>query len=241
MADDGASQSDDGSGKDDKGAGSSSDATYKVVVDGAEVEVKLDELLAGYSRQQDYTRKTQGLSDKEKRIDELVNQRAEALLLDLSKEAKEKGQNGGGEGDGDDAVGKLKAEIQTLTTRIEQGEKSSIDKQSDAELDIHLKGIIEKFPKADKDKVLVRFYNECKETDDVGEFFARVGEEQHKLAIAYDQKIIDDYVARKTANPFSSGEGGHSSAQTGKPAEPVKTFKEARERAEQRLETLGGR
>jgi uncharacterized protein YeeX (DUF496 family) len=42
---------------------------YKVRIDGEEVEVTLEELQSGYSRQQDYTRKTQELSNQRKTID----------------------------------------------------------------------------------------------------------------------------------------------------------------------------
>lgn len=40
--------------------------TYRVKVDGEEVEVTLDELQKGYSRTQDYTRKTQALAEQRK-------------------------------------------------------------------------------------------------------------------------------------------------------------------------------
>ena len=43
---------------------------YTVKVDGIEQEVTLDELQSGYSRQQDYTRKTQELSQQRKSIEE---------------------------------------------------------------------------------------------------------------------------------------------------------------------------
>ena len=43
---------------------------YKVRVDGEEVEVTLEELQSGYSRQQDYTRKTQELSQQRKTIEQ---------------------------------------------------------------------------------------------------------------------------------------------------------------------------
>lgn len=43
--------------------------TFKVKIDGEEVEVPEDELLKGYSRTQDYTRKTQALADQRKQID----------------------------------------------------------------------------------------------------------------------------------------------------------------------------
>lgn len=43
--------------------------SFTVKIDGQEVEVPLDELLNGYTRQADYTRKTQALSEKAKRLD----------------------------------------------------------------------------------------------------------------------------------------------------------------------------
>ena len=42
---------------------------YKVVVDGQEQEVTLDELMKGYSRQSDYTRKTEKLSQDRKSVE----------------------------------------------------------------------------------------------------------------------------------------------------------------------------
>lgn len=51
---------------------------YKVKVDGEEVDVTLDELLSGYSRTSDYTRKTQQLAEQRKAADsELESARAE--------------------------------------------------------------------------------------------------------------------------------------------------------------------
>ena len=46
-------------------------ALYAVTVNGKEQEVSLDELLNGYSRQSDYTRKTQELSSEKKEMEEL--------------------------------------------------------------------------------------------------------------------------------------------------------------------------
>tara|TARA_R100001460_G_scaffold22884_3_gene46478 strand:+ start:252 stop:1298 length:1047 start_codon:yes stop_codon:yes gene_type:complete len=45
-------------------------STYTIRVDGKDVEVTLDELKNGYSRQADYTRKSQVLAEQRKRIDE---------------------------------------------------------------------------------------------------------------------------------------------------------------------------
>jgi hypothetical protein len=46
---------------------------YKLTVNGQEVEVTLDELRKGYSRQQDYTQKTEKLSQDRKNVDQLKN------------------------------------------------------------------------------------------------------------------------------------------------------------------------
>lgn len=43
--------------------------TYTVKVDGQEVEVSVDELLNGYSRTQDYTRKTQALAEQRRAVE----------------------------------------------------------------------------------------------------------------------------------------------------------------------------
>ena len=43
--------------------------TFRVKVDGEEVEVPLDELLKGYSRTADYTRKTQAIAEARKQAE----------------------------------------------------------------------------------------------------------------------------------------------------------------------------
>lgn len=48
--------------------------TYTVRVDGEEVEVSIDELLSGYSRTQDYTRKTMALADQRKGLETELEQ-----------------------------------------------------------------------------------------------------------------------------------------------------------------------
>jgi len=47
---------------------------YAVKVDGAEQEVTLDELMKGYSRQSDYTKKTQELAEGRKAIEDMYHQ-----------------------------------------------------------------------------------------------------------------------------------------------------------------------
>jgi hypothetical protein len=47
---------------------------YIVKVDGADIEVSLDELVSGYSRQSDYTKKTQELSEQRKQLETYAQQ-----------------------------------------------------------------------------------------------------------------------------------------------------------------------
>ena len=55
---------------DDQIEESQTPSTYTIKVDGKDVEVTLDELQAGYSRQADYTRKSQVLAEQRKKADE---------------------------------------------------------------------------------------------------------------------------------------------------------------------------
>ena len=52
------------------------DLLYAVTVNGEEQEVSLDELMKGYSRQSDYTRKTQEVSEQRKEFDTMQQQMA---------------------------------------------------------------------------------------------------------------------------------------------------------------------
>ena len=52
----------------------SNEELYKLTVNGQEMEVTLDELRKGYSRQQDYTQKTEKLSQDRKNVDQLKNE-----------------------------------------------------------------------------------------------------------------------------------------------------------------------
>lgn len=58
---------------------------YRVTVDGEEIEVTQDELLNGYSRQQDYTRKTQELANQRKTIEQQAQelQQRDAIYAQL--------------------------------------------------------------------------------------------------------------------------------------------------------------
>jgi hypothetical protein len=68
---------------DEEETSGSNQELYKVVVDGQEQEVTLDELTKGYSRQSDYTRKTEKLSQDRKSVEEKNSE-----YIRLNEEAK---------------------------------------------------------------------------------------------------------------------------------------------------------
>ena len=57
-----------------EGDDSEADVIYEVRVGNETLEVPIDELIKGYSRQSDYTKKTQALSEQQKEIDNLTQQ-----------------------------------------------------------------------------------------------------------------------------------------------------------------------
>jgi hypothetical protein len=69
---------------------------YRVTVDGEEIEVTQDELINGYSRQQDYTRKTQELANQRKTIEQQAQElsQRDAIYAELlpKMEAQLKGE-----------------------------------------------------------------------------------------------------------------------------------------------------
>jgi len=82
---------------------------YKVVVDGQEQEVTLDELTKGYSRQSDYTRKTEKLSQDRKSVEELKNE-----YTRQNEEAKIKRDQ-------------YEKQLQVLSEQLKQAEPSKVD------------------------------------------------------------------------------------------------------------------
>ena len=64
---------------------SSEEPSYTVKVDGSEMEVTLDELLRGYQREADYTRKTSELSLEKSKYNDLLQQSQSEINQKLSK------------------------------------------------------------------------------------------------------------------------------------------------------------
>jgi len=87
----------------------SNEELYKLTVNGQEVEVTLDELRKGYSRQQDYTQKTEKLSQDRKTVDQLKND-----FTRQSEEAKIKRDQ-------------YEKQLQVLSEQLKQSEPSKVD------------------------------------------------------------------------------------------------------------------
>jgi len=93
----------------DEQTSDSNQELYKVVVDGQEQEVTLDELMKGYSRQSDYTRKTEKLSQDRKSVEQLKNE-----YTRQNEEAKIKRDQ-------------YEKQIQVLSEQLKQAEPSKAD------------------------------------------------------------------------------------------------------------------
>lgn len=236
MSDQGAGQSGEGKDGADKGAGSSAES-YKVVVSGQEIEVPLTELVNGYQRQADYTKKTQELSAKEKKLNDAVEARAMELYLEAIKKGEGEGK---GKDEEESKGGADDARLKALEERIAKSDSERAAAEAERELNKHIEAVSGKFPKADVDKILIDFYKKADENTDVSKFFEEAAAAQQKAVEAYEQKIIDDYVKRRSERALGGVETGSSTVPAGKQVKPAATFEEARERAEQRFDAVRG-
>jgi len=206
---------------------------YKIVVDGKDVEVPVSELTRGYQRQQDYTRKTQELAEARKKYNKEVEDKAVELYMKAMAEKQGQGQPAKPEND-------YGAKLSELEKKLQQAEAARSQFEANQFLDKMQSELSSKYGKMDWEKVLVRFHNgkaNMDDSQDPREVFDRLAKESHEAALKYEQDIIDGYVKKKSASPHSKGELGGSTmpAAKGKGEAPVKTFEEARERAERRF------
>lgn len=148
-----------------------SDETFTVTVNGEEIEVTRDELLAGYSRQSDYTRKTQELAAERQRLEGL-EQLAQALQTDpkvaLETLAEQLGVDLVGNQSFDsvdtddlDDLDPLEKEVKELRKIIEDLSNESkmtaaqrAQAEADAQLDAELAAIREIDPEIDENELL---------------------------------------------------------------------------------------
>lgn len=101
---------------------------YTIKVDGEEIEVTLDELLNGYSRQSDYTRKTQEIAQERQRLQTLaqfeqaLNQNPEAAIRALAEAYNLGGQVGN---QSLEDLDPLEAKVQLLERQLAQQQEQA--------------------------------------------------------------------------------------------------------------------
>ena len=238
------------SGGEQGGKGESAPSVFDVTVNGEKKQVGVAELISGYQQNDSYTQKSQKLAEKERGLDQWIEDKATELYLEALKNGNKEGSNGEGGSGGSSSEGeessdseKLSAKISELEKRLSDSEQSELNKGTDAELEGIVSGLKDKYKNADMDKVQIRFHNEAKDHEDVNEVFERIAKEENDNSEKNRQAIIDAYIKAKTEHPFASGETGHSvgTGDGNKPPTPLKTFDEARERAEKRFDALRGR
>lgn len=225
--------------------GAASEPEHEVTVAGQKVKVKLSELVSGYSRQQDYTRKTQELAEQRKKLESDYQSKLRTELARLLDEEKRRGA-GGGEQEEKDPI----AETQAQVKRLEQ-------KMMDDKLDAILSSLESKHQGLDRQALLIRAAREgvqnledlpalaqalMEETEkSFSERFEKVlADENHPMTKKWAQKIVDAYVARKAKESKSkAGETGGGGAPGGEGPKAPKNSDETRRMVEEALNTLG--
>jgi hypothetical protein len=226
--------------------GGAPEPEYEVPVAGQKVKVKQSELLAGYSRTQDYTRKTQELADSRKKFESeystRVRQAVDAEIQRLVEEQKRRGQ-----GQGDEQPDPV-AEIRTRQEQLEA-------KIADDKLDRTLAELKKEFPslnerlfllEAAEAKVqrfedfrdLAQKHHEARESERLGIFESMAGDDKHPVSSKWRQKIIDDYIAAKAKEKPAGETGGGGSPGGAGPKPPPKDLNEADARAMEALTRL---
>lgn len=221
---------------------------FEYVVNGEKRSAKpsRQEVINRWQMAEDYTHKTQKLSEKEKQIDALVQQKAQEEALKLLEELQ-KGEGSeevdGKEGDPKNLSAEAKrlkameAELADLKKFREEHSNRVSQAEQDKFLDEQEAVLVKKYPGMDWEKVMVRFAKQAKETDDPKELFESLAKQSHEESEKRRQTIIDEYVKAKSGrSPSEAGSRGTPSGEQ-KP-EPPKTFAEARARAEKRIEAM---
>ena len=230
--------------------GASGDAgaqTFDVVVDGETVQVSREDLVGGYLRQSDYTKKTTALSEREKAMDKHIEDKATELYLQAQAESRENGGDGGGDNDqGQAKDGSEDTQRESkLNGRLEKLEQSNLEarqeeenRETDGEIAGIMEGIKKKYPLADERLIKLRVHEEIQDHDDVQQVFDRIASEEHEGIKKRDLSTIDEYIKTKRT-PHASGETGSSTSGVGgKTPKPPMTFEEARASARERLGAL---
>lgn len=224
--------------------------TYEVTIGGEKKNVTLDDLQKSYMMQEDYTRKTQKLSDDRKSLDTLVDEKATQLHLEALAQMEAEGKlplgkekaaapSGEGtiEGEGKDDVGGRIAKLEKAI--LQQGENHQTaehDRFFDgAERELSGKYEVVKNPKEWRE-ILMIFSDTFTEDQNPMEVLEHITKEVQAEFEKTRQGWIDNYVKSKTSTKSKIGETGATGSPVGENKTPPQTLKEARERMEARLE-----
>jgi len=214
------------------------EAEFEVVVDGQKVKVKLSELLSGYSRQSDYTKKTQELAEQRKRYE------AELQTYRQEREEWERQRQQPPEGEQDP--------VQQLQARQDALEK----KYADEKMDQVLGELTKKYPLADPKLILLAAsearVKRWEDFDPIAKQLHEQAEGDRNSLIekflsnpddprmkALEEKIINAYLQRKA----KEGKPAHETGSTGAPGgttgqKPPQSREEERNMALERLRNL---
>lgn len=218
----------------DKGEKDAVEGLHDVVIDGEKSQVSTADLVAGYQQNGHFTQKSQGLAERERNLDKLIEDKATALYQDAWTQQQDKGKDKDAEDLSNDD--KFRKELDDLRSEVTESRKSAADKEADVRLDSMTKVLKEKYPNADMDKVMINFYNKGNEVDKIEDQFETFAKESHESHAKYRQEVIDGYLKEKRENVLGSGEMGFSKGSGAvKPIEKAKTFEEARANADRRL------
>lgn len=219
-----------------KGGTQDTKDTLDLLVGGEKHSVSREEAIRLAQMGMDYTRKTQSLAAEREKFAELVESKAQEIY----RQALERSGQGA-DGDGEAAARKdpeLLKKLEDLEKRVSSYDQNSRAKEAEAQLDGILSNLRKNHPSlTDEDEtlIMIRFNKEANSEADPVALFEAYAKERASYRDKQRQSIIDEYVKTKTRDPFASGESGRSGSAGASKTAPAKTFEEARERAEARL------
>ena len=212
-----------------------------MLIDGEKKSVSLDDLRSGYMMHEDYTRKTQRLSEERNQLNKMVEDKAMELYLAAAEGKDKDGKDGETSQKGPES--EYEKRIEKLEKALESQNQNMIQRSHEEAFNKAQNQLSEKyaFLKDDENwrKVLYHFSQNADDHSDRMvelEKSAKVIEKQSK---DYKQSIIDEYLKEKSNSKSRIGEVGASGSAFGKSNVAPKDFKEARERAEERLAAMG--
>lgn len=187
----------------------SEEQKFKIKVQGQEKEVPLNELLELAQKGDDYTAKTQALSEEKKKMAEETQKKAEELAYEYLEQVRQEEANK--PKPIDESLDPQEQRIQKLEKAIsemkEGSERQSIA-QYELEYETKLKDCKSKYPEMNE-KVILATLSANPELD-----MEELAKESHEAKGKERDQIIKDYLEGKKKQPKTEG-GGPSSAPIG--------------------------